>query len=143
MHKLMEYVCSEMEELERKADKDGKLSMAEMQYLDTLAHTKKNLLKADEMWEESEYSEAMDGRGGSYRRSYARDGRDTSYRYDDGTMSMARGRRGNVKRDSMGRYSRAEGAEMMVDELRELMQEAPDERTRMEFQKFIQKIEQM
>lgn len=143
MHKLMEYICSEMEELERKADKDGKLSMAEIQYLDTLAHTKKNLLKADEMWEESEYSEAMDGRGTSYRRSYARDGRGTSYRsYDDGT-SMARGRRGNVRRDSMGRYSRAEGAEMMVDELRELMQEAPDERTRMEFQKFIQKIEQM
>ena len=140
MHKLMEYVCSEMEELERKADKDGKLSMAEMQYLDTLAHTKKNLLKADEMWEESEYSEAMDGRGTSYRRSYDRG---TSYRYDDDTMSMARGRRGNVRRDSMGRYSRAEGAEMMVDELRELMQEAPDERTRMEFQKFIQKIEQM
>ena len=143
MHKLMEYICDEMEELEKKAGKDGKLSMAEMQYLDTLAHTKKNLLKADEMWEESEYSEAMDGRGTSYRRSYDRDGRGTSYRYDDGTMSMARGRRGNVRRDSMGRYSRAEGAEMMVDELRELMQEAPDERTRMEFQKFIQKIEQM
>ena len=140
MHKLMEYVCSEMEELERKADKDGKLSMAEMQYLDTLAHTKKNLLKADEMWEESEYSEARDGRGTSYRRSYERGMNDGSYRYDN---SMARGRRGNVRRDSMGRYSRAEGAEMMVDELRELMQEAPDERTRMEFQKFIQKIEQM
>lgn len=151
MHKLMEYICSEMEELERKADKDGKLSMAEMQYLDTLAHTKKNLLKADEMWEESEYSEAMDGRGSSYaRRSYARGGNRSnayeggSYRsYDDDTMSMARGRRGNVRRDSMGRYSRADGADMMVDELKELMQEAPDERTRMEFQKFIQKIEQM
>ena len=152
MHKLMEYICEEMEELEKKAGKDGKLSMAEMQYLDTLAHTKKNLLKADEMWEDSEYSEAMDGRGGSYgRRSYARGGNRSnayeggSYRsYEDGgTMSMARGRRGNVRRDSMGRYSRAEGAEMMVDELRELMQEAPDERTRMEFQKFIQKIEQM
>lgn len=143
MHKLMEYVCSEMEELERKADKDGKLSMAEMQYLDTLAHTKKNLLKADEMWEESEYSEAMDGRDTSYRRSYARDGRGTSYRYDDGTMAMARGRRGNVRRDSMGRYSRAEGTEMMVDELKDLMQDAPDEQTRMEFRKFIQKIEQM
>lgn len=144
MHKLMEYICDEMEELEKKASKDGKLTMAEIQYLDTLAHTKKNLLKADEMWEESEYSGAIDGRGGSYaRRSYARDDRGTSYRYDDGTMSMARGRRGNVKRDSMGRYSRAEGAEMMVDELRELMQEAPDEKTRMEFQRFIQKIEQM
>lgn len=151
MHKLMEYICEEMEELEKKAGKDGKLSMAEMQYLDTLAHTKKNLLKADEMWEESEYSEAMDGRGGSYaRRSYARGNRSNAYDggsyrsyEDDGSMAMARGRRGNVRRDSMGRYSRAEGAEMMVDELRELMQEAPDERTRMEFQKFIQKIEQM
>lgn len=148
MHKLMEYICEEMEELEKKAGKDGKLSMAEMQYLDTLAHTKKNLLKADEMWEDSEYSEAMDGRGTSYaRRSYERGnmGRNGSYRSyeDDGSMAMARGRRVNVKRDSMGRYSRAEGAEMMVDELRELMQEAPDERTRMEFQKFIQKIEQM
>lgn len=141
MHKLMEYVCSEMEELERKADKDGKLSMAEMQYLDTLAHTKKNLLKADEMWEDSEYSEAMDGRGTSYaRRSYERGMNDGSYRYDN---SMARGRRGNVRRDSMGRYSRAEGAEMMVDELKDLMQDAPDEQTRMEFRKFIQKIEQM
>lgn len=148
MHKLMEYICEEMEELEKKAGKDGKLSMAEMQYLDTLAHTKKNLLKADEMWEESEYSEAMDGRGTSYaRRSYERGnmGRNGPYRSyeDDGSMAIARGRRGNVRRDSMGRYSRAEGAEMMVDELRELMQEAPDERTRMEFQKFIQKIEQM
>lgn len=149
MHKLMEYICSEMEELERKADKDGKLSMAEVQYLDTLAHTKKNLLKADEMWEESEYSEAMDGnRGNSYtRRSYERGnmGRNGSYRSyeDDDSMAMARGRRGNVRRDNMGRYSRAEGTEMMVDELRDLMQDAPNERTKMEFKKFIEKIEQM
>ena len=49
MHKLMEYVCDELEELERKAEKGGKLSMAEIQYADTLAHMKKNLLKADEM----------------------------------------------------------------------------------------------
>ena len=156
MHKLMEYICSEMEELERKADKEGKLSMAEVQYLDTLAHTKKNLLKADEMWEESEYSEAMDGgRGTSYARrsyAYARDGRggnrsnayDGSYdSYEDGSMAMARGRGRNARRDSMGRYSRAEGTEMMVGELRELMQDAPDERTKMEFKKFIEKIEQI
>lgn len=141
MHKLMEYICSEMEELERKADKDGKLSMAEVQYLDTLAHTKKNLLKADEMWEESEYSED----GGTSYRSYARGGGrlnrmpyENRYMYDDGGNSMAR-----RKRDSMGRYSRAEGTEMMVDELRDLMQDAPDERTKMEFKKFIEKIEQM
>ena len=139
MHKLMEYVCDEMKELERKAEKDGKLSMAEMQYLDTLAHTKKNLLKADEMSEEG-YSgmmypryygeDRMDGR--SYRdgRSYADD------------RSYARGRR----RDSMGRYSRrgySMAADDMMDELHELMEKAPDEMTKREFKKFIDKIETM
>lgn len=136
MHKLMEYVCDEMEELERKAEKGGKLTMAEVQYLDTLAHTKKNLLKADEMMGENEYSER--------RGSYARGGNRRSYDnmpYDD--MSMARGRRGNVRRDSMGRYSRGGDTEMMVEELRELMEDAPDNQTKMEFQKFIQKIESM
>lgn len=112
MHKLMEYICDEIDELERKAE-GGKLSMAEIQYLDTLAHTKKNLLKADEMYEEGEYS--MDG------------------------MSYARGRRGNVRRDSMGRYSRDESG--MIHKLRTMMDDAPDDRTRMEFQRFIQKLE--
>lgn len=168
MHKLMEYICEQLEELERKADKEGKLSMAEIEYLDKLVHTKKNLLKADEMWEDSEYSEAMEsgqGRGGSYaRRSYARGGNQGGGRggnqgggrsnaYEGGSYegsygsyeggSMARGRGRNVRRDSMGRYSRGDESEMMVEELRELMQDAPDEKTRMEFQKFIQKIEQM
>lgn len=142
MHKLMEFICDELEELERKAEKDGKLSMAEIQYVDTLAHAKKNLLKADEMWEESEYS--MDG-----GRSYARGRRSmrggNSYRYE-GEGSYARGRGRNAKRDSMGRYSRdgysmAEGE--MIDELRDLMNDAPDEQTRMEFQRFISKIERM
>ena len=87
MHKLIEYVCDELEELERKAEKDGKLSMAEIQYGDTLAHFKKNLLKSDEMMDD-DYS---------HMRSYRM--------MDDGRMSYA-GRRGNVRRDAMGRYSR-------------------------------------
>ncbi len=146
MHKLMEFICDELEELERKAEKDGKLSMAEIQYVDTLAHAKKNLLKADEMWEESEYS--MDG-GNSYARGGNRGGGQSrnSYRYsNEGGRSYARGRGRNARRDSMGRYSR-EGYSMagdeMIDELRDLMQDAPDEQTRMEFQRFISKIEKM
>lgn len=129
MHKLMEFVCDEMEELERKVEKEGKLSMAEMQYLDTLAHTKKNLLKADEMADD-EYS-------GEYR------GRMYSGRMNDGYRggSYARGRGRNAKRDSMGRYSSAN--DMLVEELRDLMEDAPDEHTKMEFKKFIQKMEQM
>lgn len=122
MHKLIDYICDELDELERKADK-GKLSMAEIQYGDTLAHMKKNLMKAEEMSGEAGYSGRM--------RSYGRP-------YDEG-RSYAR------KRDSMGRYSRgySMAADEMVSELRDLMKDAPDDRTRMEFQRFIERIEAM
>lgn len=116
MHKLIDYICDEMDELERKASKDGKLSMAEVQYLDTLAHTKKNLLKAEEMSDEGYSGRYYDGR------SYAR------------------------RRDSRGRYSSrgySMATEDMADELRSLMENAPDEHTKREFKKFIEKIEMM
>ena len=139
MHKLMEYVCDEMKELERKAEKDGKLSMAEMQYLDTLAHTKKNLLKSDEMSEEG-YSGMM------YPRYYGDDRMDgRSYR-DERSYADDRSYARNRRRDSMGRYSRrgySMAADDMMDELRELMEKAPDEMTKREFRKFIDKIETM
>ena len=145
MHKLIEYICDELEDLERKAEKEGKLTAAEVQYMDTLAHTKKNLLKADQLWEESEYSEAGDGsyaRGRSYTRGGRRGGNSRAGgRSYEG--SYARG----ARRDSMGRYSREGGYSMandeMVEELRNLMHDAPDDRTRMEFEKFIRKVEQM
>ena len=146
MDKLLDYLCEELEKLESKADKDGKLSMSEVQYMDILLHAKKNLLKSEEMYEEME-----DG----YSR---RDG--GSYRYS-GESSYARGRGRNARRDSMGRYSRERGGnsrergysrysreggysmadEDMVEELRNLMDNAPDDRTRMEFEKMISKIE--
>jgi hypothetical protein len=133
----MEFVCDEMEDLERKVEKEGKLSSAEMQYLDLLAHTKKNLLKADEMSGDGEYSGRYDNR--MYDDRYSR--RDDYSRNRDGGMSYARGRGRNAKRDSMGRYSSA--SDMLVEELRDLMEDAPDERTKMEFKKFIQKMESM
>ena len=124
IHELKEMLCKELEEYGKK----GELTTGSLDVVDKLAHTIKNLDKIIDKYEEEEYS----GRGGSYG-------------YDDG-MAYARGRTGNVRRDSMGRYSSERGYsrdENMVMELRELMQNAPDERTRMEFQKFIQKIEQM
>lgn len=109
MHKLIEYICDELEEIERKAGKGSKLSMQEIQYVDTLAHAKKNLLKAEEM---------SQGEGGSYsmggysrRSSYASGGSyDGEGSYDDGRYvrpdgSYARGRGPGARRDSMGRYS--------------------------------------
>jgi hypothetical protein len=136
MHKLIEYICDELEELERKAEKDGKLSMAEVEYMDTLAHAKKNLLKGEEMYDE-EYS----NRGGSYDGGMSRARRrDSMGRYSrEGGMSYDRGygRRGGYNR---GRYSMNSD---MVNELRDLMDEAPDDQTRMELQKLVQRLEGM
>jgi hypothetical protein len=138
MHKLYEFICDELKELEKKADNG--LSVSEIQLMDTLLHAKKNLLKSDEMEEESEYSGAMrdgmmyrDGmRGGSYRGRY------------DGSYARERGR--NAKRDSMGRYS-SEGysraADDVVERMRDLMQDAPDEQTRQEIQRLVSRMESM
>lgn len=137
MHKLMQYICDELDELERKADKEGKLSMAEIEYADKLAHIKKSLLTAEAMWEDSEYSE--DGEGGqpSRRGSYRMSNRN-SYR----RSSYARGRGATARRDTMGRYSTAE-AEDLVEELRDLMQDAPDQQTKQDIQKIVRRLEQM
>lgn len=137
MDKLIEYVCDELKELEKKADKDGKLSMAEIQYADTLAHMKKNLLKGEEMYED-EYSMARGGGGGRGGSSRAGSYRGGSYEgsYEGGGYSgesYARGRGRGARRDSMGRYSSEgysrDGGEFMED-LQELMQSAPNERVR-------------
>ena len=124
MHKLIDYICDELDELGRKADKNGKLSMQEIQYMDTLAHAKKNLLTGEAMMDADEsgrympHSYGMYGNDGSYRRGRNSMGRYTSrrgYSYDDG----------------------------MIEELRSLMENAPDERTKAEFRQFISKIEKM
>lgn len=121
MHKLMDYVCDELDELERKADKGGKLSMSDIQYADTLAHLKKNMLKAEEM-EGAEYSGAVDGM--SYRRMY-----------DDGSYARGRGR--NARRDAMGRYSSdgySRRSEDFKAELHDLMRDAPNDHVRQKMQ---------
>jgi hypothetical protein len=150
MHKLIEYVCEELESLEKKAAK-GSMSAAEIEYADKLASLKKNLLKGDmlydEVMEDGEYSSAMRPmsdmgetyRGGSYNRN--RDG-GMSYARGDG-----RGRGRNAKRDSMGRYSSERGysrdGQEMADQLRDLMEDAPDESVRRDIERLLRKVEQM
>lgn len=124
MHKLIDYVCQELEELEQKASKNGKLSMTELQQADTLAHLKKNLLKAEEM---SGYSN-RDGYSREYNYSMNRD-----YVRPDGSYSKDY----SMKRDSMGRYSRSDD---IRHELHELMDKAGDERTRSEIKRLMDRI---
>ncbi len=140
MHKLYEYIDNELKDLERKAGVGQKLSAGEIQYGDMLAHFKKSLLTNDAMeGYEDEYSN--DNRAMRDNHSM-RSMRGNSYRYDDGN-SMARGRSSNARRDSMGRYSRDDALDDMVDELEELMEKAPDEQTKKEFRRFISKVQSM
>lgn len=119
LYELKEKLCDELKQYGKKDMSAGSLDV-----VDKLTHTIKNLDKIIENY----------------------DGYSGGYTYDDG-MSMARGRR----RDSMGRYSSDRGYSRrysmdnreMMQELKELMNDAPDERTRQEFQRFISKMEQM
>lgn len=139
MHKLIDFVCDELEDIEQKAAK-GELSISDVQYADTLAHLKKNLLKSEEMMEEFDdgYSSEMRPMNGTMRGG--------SYRYDGG-MSYARGRGSRAKRDSMGRYSSERGYSRdgmeMADQLRDMMKDAPDESVRRDIDRLLRKVEQM
>lgn len=118
MHKLINYVCDELEGLERKSDKNGKLSMQEIQYADTLAHLKKNLLKAEEMSGDNEYS----SRGYSRRMSYDEGSYYPEERFVRPDGSYARGRGSGAKRDSMGRYSSESVDDHTKEKLREMIE---------------------
>ena len=115
----------------------GKLSAGDADYIDKLLHSLKSVKAVIKMEEEADmddgYSERMYSRGydrGSYRGGY-----------DGG--SYGRGRM-NARRDSMGRYSGNDGYSRgsMVDDLRELMMNAPDEQTRQDMQRLIDKMQQ-
>lgn len=125
IYELKDRLCDELEEYGQKED----LDVGTLEVVTKLASTVKNLGKIIDKYEESEYS------------------------YDDGMHSKYSGRRrmdrysGARRRDSMGRYSRKGGYSMdnkeMVQELRKLMEDAPDDHTRQEFQSFIDKLERM
>ena len=126
LYELKETLCDELKEYGKKP----KMNAVDLEVVDRLSHAIKNLDKIIDKYEEEEYSN---------------------------DYSMARGRGRNARRDSMGRYSRENYSNRrndyyrrnysndgnMISELRELMEDAPDERTRMEFEKFINKVEMM
>ena len=95
-------------------------------FLDKLTHTLKSLKTTIAM------VEAEDGESGRYSMPHY-----GNYNYSG---SYRRGR------DSMGRYTSRRGYSYddgMIEELRSLMESAPDERTKSEFRQFIAKMEKM
>lgn len=155
LYELCEKIKEEIGEANEKIKKaGGKLSAGDVDYIDKLTHTLKSIKAVVAMMEDEEddysgrMSYARGGRGGSYRGGSYRGGSS----YDDGMMGGGsyargdnRGRGSNARRDSMGRYSRMDGYSRhgdSVELLREAMEEAPDDRTRMEIQRLIEKMEQ-
>ena len=105
MEDLKDLLCAELEDYAEKGKKSGKMSMGDLDSINKLTDTVKNILKIDILEDESGYSE--DG-------AYMGEGRIYGTSYDDemrrgGGYSYARGRGRYAKRDSMGRYSRDDG----------------------------------
>ena len=149
MHELYELKEKLMKELNEYGQQE--MSAGSLEVIDRLAHAIKNICKIIEAAEEEEYS----SRGGYSRDGYSREnrysregGRGNRYAYEGSGNrggSYARGR--NARRDSMGRYSReggysrTDGMDGLVDEIRSMMQELP-QGVQQDAQRFIQKLEQ-
>lgn len=136
LHDELYKMCDTLtEEIERANDKlnktGGTLTGDDVSYIDRLTHALKSVKTTIAMVEAEDGGESgryMPGYG-MYRNSY------------NGGNSYRRGR------DSMGRYTSRRGGysydDGMIEELRSLMENAPDERTKSEFRQFIAKMEKM
>ena len=119
LEELREVLCRELEEIAER----GELSAGTLETVDKLTHTLKNL---DKIMMGGSYSNAGDWYGMGY-----------GYRDDYRNGNSYRGR----KRDSMGRYSRADAREDMAEKLRHMMDDAPDSRTREALEKALRSVE--
>ena len=108
MHKLEALKEMLVAELEKYGDKT-ELNVGDLAIIDTLAHATKNLCKVIDGEEDGYSGRYYDG---DMRRGYRMDGHAYAGR----------------KRDSMGRYSRT--AEDVIGQLENMMDSAPDDRTR-------------
>ena len=155
MHEIMALKENLMGELGEYA-RSPKLSVDDVMVVKALSSAVDHLCNILMAAEEEEGYSMRGGQGGGNRYAYeggqggggnryAREG-GRRYRYSREGSSYA-GRRGNVRRDSMGRYaresgySRADGMEELVDEINGMMGELP-QNLQQEAQRFLQKLEQ-
>ena len=116
MNVILDYICDEIDEIEQKIQKEGKLSMSEIEYLDKLEHIKKDRLTSEAM---------MDG-------GYSNDGSYDGYNGNGGSMTGGNYMRGNsgrrVGRMYGGRrYSRDEAKDEVMRHLEKAMNGATGE----------------
>lgn len=121
MHKLKEKLMDELYDYEEKIKKNpnARMSDMELEKVHKISDTVKNLCKIEALEEGEGYSE--DGGHWMARGNYGG--------YNEGGSSYARGRR-YAKRDSMGRYSRDDGKNDILESLEDMMDDASTEKER-------------
>lgn len=133
LYELKEKLLKELEEYAQ----NGKYSREDVETIKYMASAVDHICNIVERDDEG-YSERGDGYSrnmdGYYRGGYPRN-------YGGGSYARGRGR--NARRDSMGRYSRDGSNDMMVQQLEDLMQDAPNEQIKQKIQQLVQQIEQM
>ena len=132
MEDLREMLCKELEEITMK----GGLTAGDLDAVDKLTHSIKSIdtimaMEGSESYSNSGYMHDGYYDGGNYNRNYS-----------------ARGRGSYARRDSRGRYMensrmyRDSGKTRMVQMLHEMMEDAPDEKTRRAIDTAISQMEQ-
>lgn len=134
LYELKEKFEMELEELARK----GELGAGDLELAHKLTDTIKNIDKICALEEDGGYSEAGDYEGGAYGRgsSYANRGK----HYVRGHYS--RDGRGGYSRDGrMGRYSRHDAKEAMMEQARDMMESTTSEHEREAIRRFMSELE--
>lgn len=156
MHEIMELKENLMNELGEYA-RAPKLSVEDVMVVKALSSAIDHMCNIIMAAEEEEGMYYMrGGRGGNrYSREggqggnrYSREGGENRYSREGGNYRNSyAGRRGNVRRDSMGRYSRdrgyyrAAGMEELVEEINQMMDDLP-QNIQQDAEMFVQKIQQ-
>ena len=127
LHELCETLSDELKAVNEKIrSAGGKMSSGDLEVVDRLTHAIKSVKATIAMMEDD------DGYSGHY-----------PYYYTDGSnRGMMRGSYAR-RRDSRGRYSGERGYSRndLADKMRELMADAPDDRTRQEMHRMVEKLE--
>ena len=124
LHELREMLAKEIDEITKK----GELTAGSLDTVDKLTHSLKSIDTIIAMNGGDEYSQrGYDGgnMGGNYSGYYPR------YSYA----------RGGQRRMANGRYSRDDGRENMIRQLEDMMNDAPDEKTREAIRRCVDQME--
>ena len=116
MNAIFDYICDEIEELEQNIQKEGKLSMTEIEYLDKLEHIKKDMLTSEAMMNGGYSNE------GSYDGYNGNGGMNGGSSYNRGYSSRRGGRMYSGRR-----YSRDEAKDEVIRHLEKAMNDASGE----------------